>query len=151
MQRNNKNPANRRGWVVQDHLYNVLGISLIFYAMERETDSSWAGIWIFQGGFPGGSDGKESACNAGDLDSIPGLEDPLEKVMATHSSIHGWEIPWREEPGEPQSMGWQRVEHDWANNTFSREGYLEQKSHFYFSFSLFTYVSPILWSFLLYN
>ena len=57
--------------MVQDHLYNVLGISLIFYAMERETDSSWAGIWIFQGGFPGGSDGKESACNAGDLGSIP--------------------------------------------------------------------------------
>ena len=59
--------------MVQDHLYNVLGISLIFYAMERETDSSWAGIWIFQGGFPGGSDGKESACNAGDLGSNTGL------------------------------------------------------------------------------
>ena len=38
-------------------------------------------------GFPGGSDGKESAHNAGDLGSIPGLEDPLEKGMATHSSI----------------------------------------------------------------
>jgi len=33
-------------------------------------------------GFPGGSDGKESACNAGDPSSIPGLEDPLEKGMA---------------------------------------------------------------------
>ena len=56
-------------------------------------------------GFPGGSDGKESACNAGDLDSIPGLEDPLETGMATHSSILGWEIPWTEEPGGLQSMG----------------------------------------------
>ena len=36
---------------------------------------------------PGGSDGKESACDAGDLGSIPGSEDPLEKGMATHSSI----------------------------------------------------------------
>ena len=41
-------------------------------------------------GFPDGSDGKDSACNAGDLDSIPGLEDPLEEGMATHSSILAW-------------------------------------------------------------
>jgi len=45
-------------------------------------------------GFPGGSDGKESACNAGDLGSIP-----LEEEMATHSSILAWRIPWTEEPG----------------------------------------------------
>ena len=130
------------------------------------------------GGFPGGSDGKASACNAGDPGSIPGLgrspgegngnplqysclensmdwgawwatvhrvaksqtrlsdftfialstsqvtqwqgirlpkqdmqvwflgqEDPLEKVMATHSSILAWEIPWPEDPGGWQSMG----------------------------------------------
>ena len=34
-----------------------------------------------------------------------GLEDPLEKEMATHSSIHAWKIPWIEEPGGLQSMG----------------------------------------------
>ena len=44
-------------------------------------------------GFPGGSDSKESACNAGDLGSIPGLEDPLEEGMAIHSSILAWRIP----------------------------------------------------------
>ena len=49
--------------------------------------------------FPGGSDGKESACNAGDLGLIPGWEDPLEKEMATHSSTLAWKIPWTEEPG----------------------------------------------------
>ena len=49
--------------------------------------------------FPGDSDSKESACNAGDLGLIPGLEDPLEKEMATHFSILAWEIPWTEEPG----------------------------------------------------
>ena len=38
-----------------------------------------------------------------------GLEDPLEKEMATHSSILAWEIPWTEEPGRLQSMGSQRV------------------------------------------
>ena len=41
-----------------------------------------------------------------------GQEDPLEKGMATHSSILAWESPWREEPGGLQSMGSQRVGHD---------------------------------------
>ena len=41
-----------------------------------------------------------------------GWEDPLEKEMATHSSIVVWEIPWIEEPGRLQSMGLQRVGHD---------------------------------------
>ena len=38
-----------------------------------------------------------------------GREDPLEKGMATQSSILAWRIPWTERPGEPQSMGSQRV------------------------------------------
>ena len=46
-----------------------------------------------------------------------GREDPLEKGMATHSSILAWRIPWTEEPGGLQSMGSQRVGHDWATNT----------------------------------
>ena len=41
----------------------------------------------------------------------------LEKGMATHSSILAWRIPWTEEPGRLQSMGWQRVDHDWVTNT----------------------------------
>ena len=49
---------------------------------------------IYYMGFPCGSAGKESACNAGDLGSIPGWEDPLEKGKATHSSILAWSIPW---------------------------------------------------------
>ena len=46
-----------------------------------------------------------------------GQEVPLEKEMVTHSSILAWRIPWTEEPGELQSMGLQRVKHDWATNT----------------------------------
>ena len=42
-----------------------------------------------------------------------GQEDPLEKEMATHSSTLAWKIPWTEEPGRLQSMGSQRVGHDW--------------------------------------
>ena len=45
-------------------------------------------------GFPCSSDGKESACNAGDLGLILGFKDPLEKGKATHSSILAWRIPW---------------------------------------------------------
>ena len=47
----------------------------------------------------GGTDDKESTCKVGDLGSIPGWEDPLEKGTATHSSILAWRIPWTEEPG----------------------------------------------------
>ena len=46
-----------------------------------------------------------------------GRENPLEKGMATHSSILAWRIPWTEEPGGLQSMRWQRVGHDSTANT----------------------------------
>ena len=60
-------------------------------------------------GFPGVSDGEESACNA--VWSL-GWKNPLEKGMATHSSILAWRTLWTEEPGGLQSMGSQRVRHD---------------------------------------
>ena len=64
-------------------------------------------------GFHGGSDGKESACNAGDLGSIPRSgRFPGGEGMTTHSNILAWKIPWIEEPGGLQSMGSQRVGHD---------------------------------------
>ena len=50
-----------------------------------------------------------------------GREDPLEKEMSTHSSILAWEIPWTEEPGGLQSMGLQKVRHDWAHTHQSSE------------------------------
>ena len=46
-----------------------------------------------------------------------GQEDPLEKGMAIHPSILAWRISWRKEPLRPQSMGLQRVGHDWGTNT----------------------------------
>ena len=65
---------------------------------------------------PGGSEVKASAWNAGDPGWSLGWEDPMEKEMATHSSTLAWRIPWREEPGRLQSMGSQRVRHDWATS-----------------------------------
>ena len=55
---------------------------------------------------------KNLSAHAGDTDLILGQEDPLEKEIATHSSILAWEIPWTEEPGRLQSIGSQRVGHD---------------------------------------
>ena len=56
-------------------------------------------------GFPDGSDGKESAYNAGDLGSIPGLGRSPGEENGNPLQYSCWEIPWREQPGEPQSMG----------------------------------------------
>ena len=52
---------------------------------------------------PGGSVIKNLPANVGDANSILGFEDPVEKGMATHSSILDWEIPFTEEPGGLQS------------------------------------------------
>ena len=56
-----------------------------------------------------------SAGDLRDTGSIPGSEDPLEKKMATYSSILAWRIPWTEEPGRLPSIGSLRVEHDWSD------------------------------------
>ena len=59
-------------------------------------------------GFPGGSEGKVSACSAGDRVRSLVWDDPLEKKMSTRSSILAWRIPWTEEPGRLQSTPWCR-------------------------------------------
>ena len=64
-------------------------------------------------GFPGGSAGKESACNLGDADhvgTIPGLGRFPGEGMASHSGILAWRTPWTEEPDGLQSTSSQRVD-----------------------------------------
>ena len=63
-------------------------------------------------GFPGGSEGKVSACNAGDLGLSPGLGRSPEEEIAAHSSILARIVLWTEEPGGLQSMGSQRGGHN---------------------------------------
>ena len=64
---------------------------------------------------PSSSDGKESACNAGDLSSVPGLgRFPWRTAWQPTPVLLLREPPWTEEPGRLQSMGSQRVRHDWA-------------------------------------
>ena len=64
---------------------------------------------------------KNPPTNSGDVGSILGWEDLLEKEMAMHSSILAREIPWTEEPGGLQSMGSQRVRHDLATEQQYRQ------------------------------
>ena len=78
-------------------------------------------------GFPGGPDGKESACSAGDPGSIPksggSRGDPPVGCMATHSSILAWRILWTEEPGGLHGVtkNWTRLSdyyyYKWVNFT----------------------------------
>ena len=66
-------------------------------------------------GFPGGEVVKNLLANTGDIGDVGlilGWEEPLEEVMATHSSVLAWRIPWTEEPGGLQSMELQRIRHD---------------------------------------
>ena len=63
-------------------------------------------------GFPGGSVVKNLPSKQERQVQSLGWEDPLEKEMATHSSILAWRIPWTEEPGMLQSPGLQRVRHN---------------------------------------
>ena len=77
------------------------------------TELNWTEFYIFltlSKGFPRNSVGKESTCNTGDLGSILGWEDPLQKKMATHSIIFAWRIPWTEEAGRIQSMESQELD-----------------------------------------
>ena len=68
-------------------------------------------------GFPGGSDDKESACNVGDPDLILRWEDPLEKGMATHTSILAWRIPWTR-------RAWWAIVHRVSEELDTTESYL---------------------------
>ena len=70
----------------------------------------------FYSDLSGGSDDKESACNAGDLGLIPESGISLKRGMTTHTSILAWRMSWAEEPGLLQSLRSQRVGHDWATN-----------------------------------
>ena len=93
-------------------------------------------------GFPGGSDGKESACQCRGHGFDPCVgKIPLEKETATHSSILACRIPCTEDPGGLQSMGLQRVRHDWATNTHLTNIF------FFLSVSIMDWLTAISWMF----
>ena len=98
---------------------HIINITVIVRDRQKKT---WISVWLFfpfifnvVRGFPHSSVGKESAYNAEETPvRFLDREDPLEKGKATHSSILAWRIPWT-----IQSMGSQRVRHNWATFTFT--------------------------------
>ena len=99
---------------------------------EVPRDSEISKIKLYSkrcGDFPCSSVGKESTGNAGDLPSMQetwvrfvGREDPLEKAMATHSTVLAWKIPWIEEPGGLQSMGSPESDPSWQLKHYQTMG-----------------------------
>ena len=82
-----------------------------FLVILNENSSKVHTLWLVDTswGFPGGSDGKESACSAGDLVSIPRLRRSPGEGNGYRLQYFAWEISWTEEPGRLQSMRSQRV------------------------------------------
>ena len=115
-------------------------------------------------GFCGGSNGKESACKAGDPGSITGLGISPGEGNGNSLQFLAWKISWIEGPGGLQPMGLQRVGHDWATNThthththtkpflsrkasFKRKTfhrYLYNRSYAWKVQSTFKWISPLL-------
>ena len=79
-----------------------------YYSAMRKKETlpftTWMDLWASQVALVV-QNPPSSAGDVRDTGSIPGSEDPLEKGMATHSSILAWRIPWTEEPGGLQSRG----------------------------------------------
>ena len=82
---------------------NSTFVSVVFPSFDQCTSVIWISLVA-----------QNPPANPGDMVSILGREDPLEKEMTTPSSILAGEIPWTEEPGRLQSVGSQRVGHDLA-------------------------------------
>ena len=112
-----------------------LSVNQSLEILKRQPGMSERNPWFSNQllGFPGGSDGKESACSARHPGSIPGSGRPLEEGMATYSSTLAWRIPGTEEPGRLQSVVSHRVRHDWAANTFTFLPMLKRSCNYFLS------------------
>ena len=96
--------------------YTVSGHSLthVEHCLAKVTAQQTLGEWT-ECALSHWLSAKDSACNAEDAGSIPGLGRSLEEGMAADSSILAWRILWPEEPGGLQFTGSQRVGHTWSN------------------------------------
>ena len=111
--------------------------------------NSWLLVCV---GLPWQHISKGSAWNAGDTGWSLDLGDSLEKEMATHASTLAWKVPWMEEPGRLQSMGLQRVGHDWLHfHFFTQRQYgvwfsplILKEGFFFFLFFFFNDISSYL-------
>ena len=104
-------------------------MSLLFLHMKLYIMTGLFLFFLIPKGFPDGSVVKNLLAMPETQVQFLGQEDPLEKGVATHSSILAWRITWIEEPGRLQSIRSQRFRHDWVTFTFTtfiRESETEQ-------------------------
>ena len=107
-------------------------------------------ILFFDMDFPGGASGKEPAwqCRRHRRHGFdPWVRKiPWRRALATHSSIFAWRIPWTEEPGGIQSIGSQKVGHDWRDLAHTHALLDIRKASFLRSFEIFPKV-PYSWAY----
>ena len=97
---------------------NIVLWSICIHRCNAYANTKETGMGVGKGtvGLPCGSDHKESACNARDPGSIPGLGRSLGEGNGYPPSILAWRIPWTEEPDGLQSIGSPKIRHHWAAN-----------------------------------
>ena len=109
-------------------LWFVIGTIILWVCRtglgDTEAQAQWSSRALEQffttsGQFPGGSASKESVCNSGDPRSIPGCGRSPGEGNGNPLQYSCLENSWTEEPWGLQSMGLQRVRHDWVTNTFT--------------------------------
>ena len=98
---------------LRDDLCQPVSLRLTF--MEADLPKNFSIYAFFQASLVAQTAKHLPAMQETQVWSLSG-EDPLEKEMEAHFSILAWKIPWMEEPGRLQSMGWQRVGHDWVTS-----------------------------------
>ena len=129
----------------------VFSINILYFPLQWEEEletNKYPSVWMdLYTGFPSDSVVKNPPVMQETHVQFLGQEDPLEKEMATHSSILAWRIPWTEEPGGLHFIGSsQRVRHDWATNTFTLSLFLWKGKRL---FSIFLWETREIWILLL--
>ena len=102
-------------WVTEDSsgLCEFKPMALALWVCFPKSQSQSGSSWLRQNDSMQPWKSPAKAGDSGDAGSIPGSGEPLDLEMAAHSSILAWKIPWTGEPGGLQSMGSQRVRHDY--------------------------------------
>ena len=102
-------------WVIFWRLSWLFHPKLVFLLMDLLHSSRVLHVGTKYWGFPSGSVVKNRPAIQEAWVLSLGQEDPLEECMATHSSILAWRMPWTQEPGRLEPIGWQRAGHDWSD------------------------------------
>ena len=123
----------RGEWNWETKNWALYGSSLLLRCYSSQTllvDTNRGCISLCIWGFPLSTSGKEPACQC-IRHKRYGFDPWVRRGMATHSRILAWRIPWAEEPCGLQSIGSQRVRHDWSNLACMHSSLIHSHTHLY--------------------